>query len=168
MKISNMLNKAATFVIFNIGLGILGVSQDQPISVETNLVTLNVAVTDKKGNYIRGLSKNDFAILDNGKPQDIDIFSAEDSGLSIGIVYDMHPSTADRTASVLEALKRSATRLGERDDFFVTVFNEKGSLTSDFVPDIDQLQRHLSNPERGTPNSLYDAIFAAGDRVSRL
>ena len=145
-----------------------GIAQDQPVSVETNLVTLNVAVTDKNGNYVRGLSKNDFVVTDNGKAQDLDVFSADESGLSIGIVYDMHPSTSERTASVLEALKRLTTRLGDRDDFFVTVFNDKGSLTTEFVPDMDQLGRHLSDPDRGTPNSLYDAIFAAGDRIGKL
>jgi Ca-activated chloride channel family protein len=143
-------------------------AQDQPVSVETNLVTLNVSVTDRNGNYVRGLSRNDFLVTDNGKPQDIDVFSAEDSGLSIGIIYDMHPSTSDRTASVLEALKRFASRLGGRDDLFVTVFNDKGSLTTEFVPDMDQLNRHLANPDRKTPNSLYDAIFAAGDRIVQL
>jgi VWFA-related protein len=125
-------------------------------------------VTDKSGNYVRGLSKNDFVVLDNGKPQDIDVFSAEQSALSIGIVYDMNPSNSGRTASVLEALKRFTGRLGGNDDFFVTVFNDKGSLTTNFVPDMDQLSRHLASPDRGTPNSLYDAILDAGDRVNRL
>ena len=147
---------------------IVALAQDQPVSVETNLVTLNVSVTDKSGKYIRGLSKDDFRLSDNGKLQDIDIFSAEESGLSVGIVYDMHPSTTERTASVLDALKRFTSRLGERDDFFVTVFNDRGSLTTEFVPDMDQLSRHLANPDRGTPNSLYDAIFAAGDRIGKL
>jgi Ca-activated chloride channel homolog len=168
MKTSNMSKIAATALFCIFCFSLLAGAQDQPVSIETNLVTVNVAVTDKNGNYVRGLSKDDFTVLDNGKPEDIDIFSAKDSGLSIGIVYDMHPSTADRTASVLEALKRFTTRLGGRDDFFVTVFNEKGSLTTDFVPDMDQLQRHLADPDRGTPNSLFDAIFAAGDRVNRL
>jgi Ca-activated chloride channel family protein len=163
-----MLNKGLAAAAVVVCCAWVGASQDQPVSVETNLVTLNVSVTDKNGNYVHGLSKNDFLVTDNGKTQDIDIFSAEESGLSIGIVYDMHPSTTERTASVLEALKRLTSRLGDRDDFFVTVFNDKGSLTTEFVPDMDQLSRHLANPDRDTPNSLYDAIFAAGDRIGRL
>jgi len=143
-------------------------TQDRPVSVETNLVTMNVSVSDKNGNYIRGLKKDDFNLRDNGEAQAIDVFSAEDSGLSIGIVYDNHNQADDLTLSVLEALKRLSGRLGERDDYFVSVFNDKGSLTTDFVPDADQLRRHLANPDRGTPNSLYDAIFAAADRAGKL
>ena len=144
------------------------VAQDEPIAVETNLVTVNVSLTDKSGKYVRGLTKNNFTVLDNGKNQDIDIFSAEDSALSIGIVYDMHRSEDDQTLSVLEALKRFTARLQEKDDYFVTVFNEKGSLTTDFVPDRDQIARHLATPDRTSPSSLYDAIFAAGDRIGKL
>lgn len=149
-------------------LTVYAVAQDQQIAVETNLVTVNVSVTDKSGKYVRGLTKNDFTVLDNGKKQDIDIFSAEDSALSIGIVYDMHRSDDDQSLSVLEALKRFTARLQERDDYFVTVFNEKGSLTTDFVPDRDQIARHLATPNRDSPSSLYDAIFAAGDRIGKL
>lgn len=144
------------------------VAQDQTIAVETNLVTVNVSVTDNNGKYVRGLTKNDFIVLDDGKKQDIDIFSAEDSALSIGIVYDMHRSEDDQTLSVLEALKRFTARLQEKDDYFVTVFNEKGSLTTDFVPDRNQIGRHLATPDRNSPSSLYDAIFAAGDRIGKL
>ena len=168
MKIQLSITKVIIIIALTVWSAVIGISQDQPVSVETNLVTLNVSVTDKNGNYVRGLSKSDFLVTDNGRRQDIDIFSAEESGLSIGIVYDMHPSTTERTASVLEALKRLTSRLGDRDDFFVTVFNDKGSLTTQFVPDMDQLSRHLANPDRGTPNSLYDAIFAAGDRIGQL
>ena len=151
-----------------LALSTIAWSQDQPVSVETNLVTINVSVTDKNGGYIRGLTKNDFTILDDGKKQEIDIFSADDSALSIGIVYDMHRSEDDQTLSVLDALKRFTGRLTEKDDYFITVFNEKGSLTTEFVPDRDQIARHLATPDRNSPSSLYDAIFAAGDRIGKL
>lgn len=158
-------------LVFSVALDLLsstGIAQDQPIAVETNLVTINISVTDKNGNYIRGLRKGDFTVWDNGRKQNIDIFSAEDSALSIGIVYDMHRSEDDQTLSVLEALKRFTASLQDKDDYFVTVFNEKGSLTADFVPDRDQIARHLATPNRDSPSSLYDAVFAAADRIGKL
>ena len=141
--------------------------QTDPISVETDLVVMNVSVTDKNGQFVKGLTKDDFKIVDDGAAQPIDLFSAEDSGLSIGIVYDMHEADP-QAVNVLEALKRFTNRFGPRDDHFVMVFNEKGSVTADFVPDIDQVRRHLADPEEGTPKSLYDAIIAAGDRTRKL
>lgn len=49
----------------------------QPLRVTTRLVQVNVIVNDKRGNPLSGLTQNDFSILDNGKPQEIQIFSAE-------------------------------------------------------------------------------------------
>jgi Ca-activated chloride channel homolog len=49
-------------------------SQNQVIRVEVNLVQLNVAVTDSKGNYVTGLHPQDFAITEDKIPQKIAIF----------------------------------------------------------------------------------------------
>ncbi len=148
-------------------LSISTLAQMDPISVETDLVVMNVTVTNKTGGFVKGLTKDNFVITDNGAKQQIDLFSASDSALSIGIVYDMHDADA-QAVNVLEALNRFTGRLGPDDDYFVMVFNEKGSLKADFVPDIEQVRRHLSDPDKGTPSSLYDAIIAAGDHTRNL
>lgn len=144
-------------------LAIGAAAQDDTIRVETNLVTLNVSVSDKKGGATRGLSLNDFKMMDNGKPQAIETFSDAAAPVSFGIVYDRHPTTQEQSRSVLEALRAFTGRLSKSDDFFVTVFNEKGSLTTEFVPTEDQIRRQA---DTGV-TSLYDAIFAASNRMSR-
>ena len=153
------------FILFT--LSSAAIAQEDRILVDTKLVTVNVTVTDKKGNFVSGLGRQDFAVLDEGIDQPIDVFSAKDASLSIGIVFDMHDAD-ERSASVLEALKRFTGRLGPNDDFFVTVFNEKGSLTAEFVPDADQTRRHLADPPGGSARSLYDAIIEASERTRRL
>jgi Ca-activated chloride channel homolog len=45
------------------------------IRVVVDLVQLNVAVTDKKGNYITGLRPQDFAIIEDGIPQKLATFA---------------------------------------------------------------------------------------------
>ena len=143
----------------------IGFAQDDTIRVETNLVTINIAVTDKSGNYVKGLKSEDFEILDNRRKQAIGNFSAEESPVSFGIVYDLHPTTDERTTMVLATLKQFTQDLKPKDNFFVTVFNERGSLTTDFVPTSDQINTNLTDLKPSTPNSLYDAIFAASDKV---
>jgi Ca-activated chloride channel homolog len=140
-------------------------AQDEPIRVETNLVTVNVAVTDKGGNYVKNLKREDFEVWDKGAKQPIDTFSAEDVPVSFGIVYDLHPTTDERTKIVLDALRQFTKDLKQKDNFFVTVFNERGSLTTDFVPQPEQINANLTDVRPSTPNSLYDAIFAASERV---
>lgn len=46
--------------------------------VNTNLVLVNVVVRDKQGNLIRGMTKEDFQLLEDGKPQTIADFGFED------------------------------------------------------------------------------------------
>ena len=159
--------RITTIIAILFTLTIATLAQTDPISVETDLVLMNVSVTDRNGRFIKGLTKDDFVVTDNGTKQQIDLFSASDSALSIGIVYDMHDADG-QAVNVLESLKRFTGRLRPDDDYFVMIFNEKGSLKADFVPDIDQVRRHMSDPEKGTPTSLYDAIIAAGEHARGL
>src|SRR5271163_4140847 len=47
------------------------------IRTETRLVQLSVIAVDKKGHAVENLKKEDFVLLDNGKPQDIALFSTD-------------------------------------------------------------------------------------------
>ncbi|MEO8650336.1 MAG: hypothetical protein ABI539_14320 [Acidobacteriota bacterium] len=125
------------FLLFLTGIAIYG--QDEPIRIETNLVTRNVAA-----------------------------FSAENSPVSIGIVYDLHPATNEKTIAVLKALKQFTSELWDGDDFFVSVFNEKGTLTTDFVSTLVQVREQIADIGSNSPRSLYDSIIAAGTRVAGL
>ncbi len=162
MKLIKILLRSAILLTT---VSIYSAAQDDTIRVETNLVTVNVAVTDKNGNYVKGLKKDDFEILDNRIKQPIDNFSAEESPVAFGIVYDLHPTPDGRTTMVLDALKQFTKDLKQKDDFFLTVFNERGSLTTDFVPTSEQINANLTDAKPTTPNSLYDAIFAASEKI---
>ena len=43
--------------------------------VEVSYVDVDTVVTDEQGNFISGLTRNDFELLEDGKPQKIDLFS---------------------------------------------------------------------------------------------
>ncbi|HTR64462.1 MAG TPA: VWA domain-containing protein [Terriglobales bacterium] len=69
------------FLVFALSAGLLfaltprSVSQDQPhIHVNVNMVQLNVAVTDNKGNYVTGLRPQDFVVTEDGIPQKVATF----------------------------------------------------------------------------------------------
>jgi VWFA-related protein len=136
--------------------------QDETIRVATNLVTLNVSVTDRKGRAAKGLTQADFKLTDNGKPQEIETFSDAGAPVSFGVVYDMHPTNNTDSASVLAALREFSKKMGAEDDIFVTVFNSTGSLTTDFVPTEEQIMRQGV----GGARSLYDAVFAASTKMA--
>lgn len=141
-------------------------AQDETIRVETDLVTVNVAVTNKQGKPVKNLRQEQFEIFDNKTKQQIAYFSTETSPVTYGIVYDMHPTTSERTAAVLESLRAFTKNLPTEDRFFLTAFNHYGSLNLDFIPTTEQIEKNLNfgNKTR-EPNSLYDAIFAAAGKL---
>ena len=50
------------------------------VRVTTRLVLVDAVVTDKSGQRVKGLTQNDFTILENGKPQKVAVFSFESRG----------------------------------------------------------------------------------------
>src|SRR6185369_16867879 len=154
-------------ILFGCTLCLPSAAQDV-VRVETNVVTLNVAVTDKKGNYVPGLAREQFSITDNGIKQEIESFSSQAAPASIGIVYDMHPTNTEEIANVLDGLRQFTQKLGSRDKFFVNVFGNNGSLTTEFVPTEQQIKSFVENGDRKGPASLFDAIFEASDKVSGM
>lgn len=69
------------------------VAPTAPLQVTTRLVQINVIVNDKHGNPITGLTKQDFTLLDNKKPQEIEAFSAETDLLPGKPFYALPPDT---------------------------------------------------------------------------
>jgi Ca-activated chloride channel family protein len=140
---------------------------DETISVGTELVSINVSVTDSKNRHIPNLTKEQFEVFDNKIKQEVAFFSGEESPLSIGIVYDVHSSSQEQTNQVLQSLKKFVATLRPEDDFFVMVFNERGSGIVDFVPTSEQISQQLTTGDTKGSKALYDAIFQASERIQK-
>ena len=140
---------------------------DDRVVVGTNLVTVNVVVTDGKGHYVKGLSEDQFTVYDNKVKQQIAHFSSESSALSIGIVCEVHDSRPEQTRAVLAAVKQFTGTLRSEDDFFFVAFSEHGSFTTDFIPSSNQVLDHLRGVKPGGPSSLYDSVYLAATRLTK-
>src|SRR5688572_12540841 len=55
------------------------VSQDDPVRLHSDLVVVNVTVTDSSGGYAHGLTARNFSVLEDGAAQSLDSFSAEEA-----------------------------------------------------------------------------------------
>ena len=67
-------------------------------SIDVNVVNVDVYVTDKKGNRIRGLTEKDFELFEEGKPVAITNFYAVDEGLAVVPTPDAPPAAAPAPA----------------------------------------------------------------------
>ena len=52
-------------------------NQDEAVRLRTELVQVQVVVTDKQGRVIQDLNKEDFELLEQGRPQEVSFFSLE-------------------------------------------------------------------------------------------
>ena len=68
--------------------------EDQEIKIESRLVVVPVSVTDSSGNPVTNLGKNDFSVIEEGKPQQIDnVGNADVVPLEIALLFDVSAST---------------------------------------------------------------------------
>ncbi|MGB6786937.1 MAG: hypothetical protein WBE20_02240, partial [Candidatus Acidiferrales bacterium] len=70
------ISVAVALLLVPIAASSADLPQTMRIRVSTRLVEVGVIVRDKNG-PVASLTKNDFTILDRGKPQKIDVFSAD-------------------------------------------------------------------------------------------
>ncbi len=134
------------------------------IVLEVNRVNLLFTVTDKKGRFITDLTKDDFEISENKKPQTIMQFTAEsDLPLRLAILIDTSNSIRDRfhfQQQAAEEFIRVALR-PEADKAMVVSFDSSPELVSDLTGDIRQLEKAIEDLRPGGGTSLYDAVFFA-------
>ncbi len=137
---------------------------------EADLVVLPVTVTDHKGDFVSGLTQDDFQVFENGRPQTISHFDHSDVPVTVGLVIDSSGSMGPNRAEVAQAAKDFLTSSNPRDEIFVVNFNERVSFglppLVPFTNDVAQLQAGvLSGPSAGM-TALYDATDLALNHLS--
>src|SRR5215510_6674332 len=61
-------------------------------STSTDLVVLPVVVTDARGQFVSELDRSLFAVFDNGRPAAVELFTNEDTPVTVGLVLDTSSS----------------------------------------------------------------------------
>jgi Ca-activated chloride channel homolog len=141
---------------------------DERITVNTDLITLSVSVTDKMGRAVTGLSKSNFNIYDNNQLQEIHFFSDEDAPASVGIVFDTSGSMSERKIiRAKEALARFIRTSKNEDEFFLIDFNTRARLLLDRTRDGDAILKKFSFVEPKGNTAFYDAVYLGVEKVLR-
>ncbi len=135
------------------------------IKVRVDLVNMLFTVTDKKSRLVTDLTKDDFAVLEDSKPQTIRFFSHEaDLPLRIGLLIDTSNSIRERLHFEEEAsidFLNAAVRPG-KDQAFVLAFDVESQLVQDYTDDLEKLTEAIRSLQAGGGTGLYDAIYTAG------
>ena len=123
-----------------------GSSDNDVIRIETSLVVNDVLVTDRQGRPIRNLNQNDFAIAEDGIPQQVGLFTLGDDAKlsrSIVLIIDYSRSQFPYISDSIEAAKILVDKLGPRDQ--MAIVTDDIELLAGFTSDKRSLKQALDS-----------------------
>lgn len=128
------------------------------IKVNTALVTVPVVVTDRYGQFVTGLSQNDFRLQENGEPQQIASFSSTEAPFNVALLIDTSRSTRNKLGVIRKAALNFVKQLQPNDRVLIVTFDEKVNFLGDFTSDRREIERAIRSVKSSYLTSLYDAV----------
>lgn len=127
------------------------------------LINVTVTVTDGNGRFVPGLSKEDFVVYEDGKPQAVTHFDSERVPVSLGLVMDTSGSmSGEKMTTAKSAVERFLHRLlDESDEVFLYQFESHATLVQDWTTDRNAVSRALGRIRANGGTALYDAAAEA-------
>jgi Ca-activated chloride channel family protein len=138
--------------------------------VET--VRLGVAVVDKAGQPVTTLDRNDFLVLEDGKPQDLQLFTtggeedAERPPLHIGLLFDTSGSMATDLKLARSAAVKFCNLLPRAEDITLVDFDTEVRVARFGQDDFPRFVERLRNRKPDGWTALYDALGVYLDGTS--
>jgi len=138
-------------------------------SGSTELVVLPVVVTDKQGRYVSDLVRERFEVYDNGRRMPIELFSKEDTPVTVGLIIDGSSSMRSKLGQVIAGSVAFARSSNPDDELFAIRFNDNVREVVDrrflLAADLGELEYAVALlvPEGRT--AFYDALIAGLDHL---
>jgi VWFA-related protein len=143
-------------------------NEDPVFTADAKLVVLHVTVADKEDRLVTDLTKEDFRIFEDDKPQTIKEFKQEDVPVSVGILVDNSGSMRDKRLKVNSAAVEFVKASNPEDEVFIVNFNDEAYLdTNGFTSDIALMQDALQRIDSRGGTALYDAIQMSLDFLNK-
>jgi Ca-activated chloride channel homolog len=127
------------------------------------LVNVTATVFDSNGRYVPNLTKDDFTVYEDGRPQAITQFSADRVPVSLGIALDTSGSMqGEKMAEAERALDRFLyDLLDPHDEIFLYRFSNSPVLLQPWTTNRELLARALGHISPNGGTALYDAVIEA-------
>lgn len=134
------------------------VEETDVIKVATRLVTMPVRVLDRKGRFVVGLTKENFSVLENNTPQQIEHFQNEAQPFTVALVLDMSYSTVFKIEEIQSAAIAFIEQLRTDDKVMVVSFDQNVTVHCDPTSDRKEIYRSIMQTKISTGTSLYEAV----------
>jgi Ca-activated chloride channel family protein len=140
-------------------------AQDTVLRVEVKLVNVFVNVTDRNGAVVGGLTRDDFHVSEDGRPQEIAVFERQSElPLNLTLAIDTSGSVKKDMAEESDAARRFAHAiLRAQDQMRLLAFATDVSELTPFTNKLSLIDRGLSRLKSDFATSLYDAIYVGSE-----
>jgi Ca-activated chloride channel family protein len=146
------------------------ISEGERLTINTELVTLNVRVIDRNNHPINSLDKDEFRVLENGVPQPIFSFTQEQVPVIYGLAVDTSGSLRPAFNQVIDAAKAIINSNKKGDETFLERFisSDKIETIQDFTPNKDMLMDGLDTLYiEGGQTAVIDGVYLAAEHVAQ-
>ena len=165
MKLTRFLSLLA---ILAASTAVVFAQDDDVIRTNTELVVLNLTVTDKSGQYVKGLKKSDFKIYEDGvevQPNMIATFSLQEAPYAAVVLLDSSGSMEERFTIARSAAIRFLDGLRPEDVAAVYRFDSKVERVQEFSGGRDLAPTAYAIRAKGM-TTLHDAIVEAAKTLA--
>jgi Ca-activated chloride channel homolog len=139
----------------------------RPMKVDVDLVLVPVTITDPMNRLVTGLEKENFEVFDGTERQALKYFSSEDEPISLGVIFDISGSMANKIEKSREAVVEFFRTANPQDEFFMIDFSEKPDLLSDFTSSVEDIQAKIVTLQPKGRTALMDAIYLGLHQMKR-
>jgi len=139
----------------------------RPMKVDVDLVLVPVTITDPMNRLVTGLERENFEIYDGPEKQTLKYFSSEDEPISLGVIFDISGSMANKIEKSREAVVEFFRTANPQDEFFMIDFNERPDLLCDFTSSVEDIQAKMVTLQPKGRTALMDAIYMGLHQMKR-
>ena len=164
-----MPNRAAIFFALFIAPLALA-AQETTFHVDVKLVNIFVNVTDHNGAIVGALTKDDFAVFEDGRPQQIAVFDRESAmPLNLTLAIDTSGSVhKDMSEEETAARHFAQAILRSQDQMSVLQFATEVRQLTPFTNKLSVIDHGLGQLHGDWATALYDAIRFGSERLGPL
>jgi Ca-activated chloride channel family protein len=144
-------------------------AQEITLHVDVKLVNVFVNVTDRNGAIVGGLAREDFAIAEDGRRQEIAVFERQSElPLNLTLAIDTSGSVKKDMELEADAGRRFAhALLRPQDQMSLLQFATDVRELTPFTSKASLIDRGLGQLRPDFATALYDAIYLGADRLGR-
>jgi Ca-activated chloride channel family protein len=151
-----------------VAASLLSIAQELTFKADARLIEVYPTISDSKGHYVDGLTRERFHVLDNGGPQEISAFEGEASRVSCAILIDTTGSMQRTMPFVKNAVVHFLDDLRTDDSVAIYGFTSSVTLLQDFTTDRNAAKRATLRIRASGETALFDAIAKVTHDTGRI